>query len=220
LCAPFITSTIALGGCVVAMASAFLMRGRAMSATVAVMLAYACIGVVLWHLEETAYDRKLGTLYDAGAIKSNDPVTLEAVLVRAPEHTPDGVRLRADAKRIIHREREKEIEGRVELFLPLRDEESRNDYHALALGYGTRFRVLVRLKREEGRAIRASNPVSIGRGVLASKLGARSKALCSLSVWAMSACSARFVGWRSAGRSSHEVWMRPSRCGPLASSKR
>ncbi|MER3426562.1 MAG: DNA internalization-related competence protein ComEC/Rec2 [Pyrinomonas sp.] len=154
LCAPFITSTIALGGCVVAMASAFLMRGRAMSATVAVMLAYACIGVVLWHLEETAYDRKLGTLYDAGAIKSNDPVTLEAVLVRAPEHTPDGVRLRADAKRIIHREREKEIEGRVELFLPLRDEESRNDYHALALGYGTRFRVLVRLKREEG----ARNP--------------------------------------------------------------
>lgn len=167
LCAPFVASAVALAACFFATSCAILLRGRALVATVAVMAAYLCAGVAAWHLEEARAGRRLGALYERGLIPSGEPVALDGVLVRAPERAPDGVRLRVDARRIIYSGQERETAGEVELFLPLRDAAARDDYRALALGYGARVRALVRLKRETG----ARNPGVASRLDWARRLG-------------------------------------------------
>jgi competence protein ComEC len=124
-------------------------RLRASLATFFIALAFCCAGAAFW-LETTAVNaRRVQRLADEGITESGDPVEATGVLMNAPEVAPDGLYLTLRVEKLSLREREREAQGIVWLFVPVRDPAARMEYDALELRYGARVRVMTTLSRAE-----------------------------------------------------------------------
>ncbi|HEX7958027.1 MAG TPA: DUF4131 domain-containing protein, partial [Pyrinomonadaceae bacterium] len=129
---------------------AFLKKMDAAAARIGV-LAFACAGASLFSLEAKAAraETRLRSFYERGEIEPGEPVELTGVLEREPELAPGGLHLALRAEAVRHKSAESACVGRVELFAPVRDRASAEEYDALELRRGARVRVFAPLTREE-----------------------------------------------------------------------
>jgi competence protein ComEC len=137
---------LSLGG------AGFAFYRRQMAVSVGFLLV-SCVGagatLALLEQRREANANRVRNLYANGAAPEGAPVELTGVVDATPEHAPDGwyLLLRVEALRL--REQEHATGGYVALFAPVRDDEQRAAYAALALRYGARLRVAVRLEYAE-----------------------------------------------------------------------
>ena len=124
---------------------AFALRG---SSTAALLIfgAFAAAGVAAFQTEKTSRgEDQIRSLYDSGTIRSGDPVEIEGVMTGGPEPSNDGVFLTLASEKLVHGGRERDVTGRVRLFLP----DSASGTEQVDLRYGSRIRVPCDLKRED-----------------------------------------------------------------------
>src|SRR5262249_39102442 len=88
----------------------------------------------------------LETLFAEKIIAPDDPVELTGILVAPPEPAPESLYLDLEAERIRIQEKTIVVSGRARLML-MSAGVSKDEFAKLALDYGTRIRVLVRLER-------------------------------------------------------------------------
>jgi competence protein ComEC len=113
-------------------------------------LAFCLTGATLTLLEkERATAGRVQRLYDAGVIKSGEPVEVTGVLARAPEAAPDGFYLTLGVEKLRFKGEEREATGQVLLFAPVRERATQDQYEMLELCYGARVRVMTMLERTD-----------------------------------------------------------------------
>ncbi len=126
-------------------------RGQDVAAVGLLGLAFVGAGATLAILEkrnETNTNR-VRRLYETGVVPDGAAVELRGVLTDAPETAPDGIYLLLRVESLRFQETEHATGGFVALFAPVRDAEQRAGYAGLALRYGARVRVAVRLDYAE-----------------------------------------------------------------------
>lgn len=130
-------------------ASIQLVLGKKNSAvTVALLISFASAGALLSLAERTANTTsRLVSLYESKTISLDDPVELAGALMMPPEPAPIAYYLDVAAESIRVRDEIVPATGRVRLMISLSDDEARGEFDDLALDYGSRIRVLVRLER-------------------------------------------------------------------------
>jgi competence protein ComEC len=127
---------------------AFILRKNAMQATFALLFGFLCVGALLAQAErKEVKDTRLSRLFEARTISSGEPVELTGVLVAPPEPAPEACYLDVEAQSIRTADETVEATGRARLILALNEKDSSEAYKRLALDYGSRLRVLVRLER-------------------------------------------------------------------------
>ena len=89
-------------------------------------------------------------LYSSGAIKSGEPVELTGVLVNEPETARGLLYLNLKIESFRHKAQTKKATGLVRLVVPIKNNDSLNEYESLELRYGARIRVMVLIFTEEG----------------------------------------------------------------------
>ena len=148
---------IFLGGCLLAGAVSVVLVERSFG-VVFVLLAFFFGGAFLFQINEQAKPaNRLKTLYDTNQINSGDPIEIEGVLEGKPELAVGGVFFILKSDKAIYKNTGRKTAGRVRVFASIRDDEIKNEYDDLALGYGTRIRIACNLRREE----RFQNPGSV-----------------------------------------------------------
>lgn len=163
--APRVALCLTLLACFSILAALALKRRALTTATWLTIFAFASAGLTLAVVErETVKGDSLRRLYEGRSavgeenrgerIASGEPVELTGVLVRAPEWSPEGFRFELRVERLSFKSEERAVSGKVELFLPLRDDggsgyasAERAEYEALELRRGARVRVMVALTR-------------------------------------------------------------------------
>jgi competence protein ComEC len=127
---------------------ACILRKKAMSATLALLFGFLCVGGLLAQAErKEVKDSRLSRLFEARNIISGEPVELTGVLVAPPEPAPEAYYLDVEAQSIRTADETVAATGRARLILALDEKDSSEAYKHLALDYGSRLRVLVRLER-------------------------------------------------------------------------
>ncbi len=129
----------------------FFAKRRALAASLLVVVAFCAAGAALMIVEKrtAASGGRLSGLYDAGVIKSGDPLEVTGVVEREPEPAPDGLYLTLRVERLRFKGEERDCAGRVMLFAPVYDGAAREEYEALELRYGARVYVMAALKRAD-----------------------------------------------------------------------
>jgi competence protein ComEC len=123
------------------------------AATVALLISFTAAGAVLSRAERTSKSAsRLESLYESRVISPDDPVELTGTLATPPEPAPLAYFLEVDARSIRVRDQIVPATGRVRLMISPSDDESRTEFDDLALDYGARVRVLVRLERARSYA--------------------------------------------------------------------
>jgi competence protein ComEC len=123
------------------------------AATVALLISFAAAGALLSRAERTSKSAsRLESLYESKVITAGDPVELAGVLGAPPEPAPIAYYLDVDAQSIRVRDEVVPTTGRVRLMISPSDDEARTEFDDLALDYGARVRVLVRLERARSYA--------------------------------------------------------------------
>jgi competence protein ComEC len=127
----------------------FFVTKRDVCATSALLLAFVATGALLSLKERTATDTipRLKTIYESKIISPDEPVELTGTLAFPPEPAPGAVYLDLTTERLQVRGEPMLARGAVRLMLSTLDPEANNEFKNLALDYGSRFRVLVRLER-------------------------------------------------------------------------
>lgn len=92
---------------------------------------------------------RLRSVFEDGRIKTADPVEVEGVLLGKPEFAQSGYYLQVKAGKAFYKGAELPVTGTVRYFAPWRNDETRREYEALALQYGSRVRVAANLQRDE-----------------------------------------------------------------------
>ena len=125
-------------------------RNRA--STVALLLAFAATGTMLSLKERTEVDTtaRIRTLYESKTISSGEPVQLTGTLAAPPEPAPGAFYLDLRTEEIEMRGETFQIRGAVRLMVATADANARIEFADLALDYGSRIRVLVRLEQASG----------------------------------------------------------------------
>lgn len=127
------------------------------AAGVALMVSFAAAGALLSLAGRTGnMPSRLQSLCESKVISSDDPVELTGTLAAPPEPAPGAYYLDADAESIRVRDEVVPATGRARLMISSSDDEAQSGFARLALDYGSRIRVLVRLERARGY----SNPGS------------------------------------------------------------
>ena len=125
-------------------------RRRTLSACATLVAAFFFAGAALMILEKgSGTGGRVERLYEDGVIESGNPVEVTGVLERAPEPAPDGFYLTLKVEKLRFKDEEREASGRVLLFAPVLDRETKAEYELLELRYGARVRVMTALNRLE-----------------------------------------------------------------------
>jgi competence protein ComEC len=120
---------------------------------VALFISFAAAGALLSRAERTSKSAsRLENLYESRVISPDDPLELTGTLATPPEPAPLAFYLEVDARSIRVRDQVVPATGRVRLMISPSDDESRTEFDDLALDYGARVRVMVRLERARSYA--------------------------------------------------------------------
>lgn len=115
-------------------------------------------GGALWSINEEGEEGKevgkgesaVSRLFERGDLRSDEPVEIWGLLNTAPELAPDRIYLSIEVEKAATLGRELKASGVISVVAPFTDYESRLEYDALALDYGTRVRLLARLSNRGG----------------------------------------------------------------------
>jgi competence protein ComEC len=139
-------------GCV-ALSLKLLVGKRDAAATVALMIGFAAAGALLSLTERTKETAsRLESLYKSKIISPDDPVELTGTLAVPPEPAPGIFYLDLAAEQLRMTHGVMIVSGHARLMISLPDDYARREFASLALDYGSRIRVLVRLERARGYA--------------------------------------------------------------------
>src|SRR5713101_7152922 len=150
LWSPLLPPGIAVGVVLVIVSVWFLANGKLLLATLSVVGAFFCAGLVLSLIDSRpiATDR-IARLQDEGVIAPGDPVELTGVVFGEPEAAPQSFYLTLKAERIRFKGVERDASGTVFLLAPVREQKVAREYEALQLRHGARVRVMTALDRED-----------------------------------------------------------------------
>lgn len=119
-----------------------------LAATAALLISFVAGGALLSRAERTGKTAsRLTSLYESNVISADLPVEITGVLGAPPEPAPFAYYLDVDVQSIRARDEILAAAGRVRLMISLADDEARAEFDSLALDYGARVCVLVRLER-------------------------------------------------------------------------
>jgi competence protein ComEC len=125
----------------------FLLRKNSLS-TVAILAAFFSLGVALSFAHRTGIaESRLTRLFDQRILTPDTAVDLTGILALPPEPAPTVFYLDLDTESARVGDETISASGRVRLMINLIDSQSRDEFNRLALDYGSRVRVLVRLER-------------------------------------------------------------------------
>ena len=131
----------------------FLLARQSAASTVVLLLGFGFVGALLSSAERTTPNpSRLESLYEAKVVRPEVPVELTARLLAPPEPAPGAYYLDADAESIRDRNEVVPATGRARLMISVSDREAQSQFAGLALDYGSRIRVLVRLERARAYA--------------------------------------------------------------------
>ncbi len=104
-----------------------------------VLLGFVAAGGTLGSLQRaaTAHD-SLRALFECGEFEEEEPVELRGRVAVAPELAPDRIYLELELERAVSLQRHHRVSGRVRLVVPFSDPQSRVEYDALGIDYGSR----------------------------------------------------------------------------------
>lgn len=123
------------------------------SAAVALIIGFAFAGALLSLGERTSHSAaRLDRLFESKVISPDDPVELTGILAAPPEPGPGVYYLDLNAQEVRVRGGAMAAAGRARLILSTASGESQSEFERLALDYGSRIRVLVRLERARSYA--------------------------------------------------------------------
>ena len=134
--------------------SAILLLGKKdVLASVMLMIGIAAAGALLSLAERTEEPTsRLGRLYDSKIIGPDDPVVVTGTLAGPPEPAPGMFYLDLAAEQIRVRDEVRQVNGHARLVISPSGGEAQEAFRRLALEYGSRIRVLVRLERARAYA--------------------------------------------------------------------
>ncbi|HRH42979.1 MAG TPA: ComEC/Rec2 family competence protein [Pyrinomonadaceae bacterium] len=113
-------------------------------------LGFVSLGGLCLQVEKLSVaPNRLKVLCDSETLKSGEPFEIMGISQGNPELAVGGFFLIIKTESIVSKGVEQKISGNVRLFLPIRDEQTANEYEQLAIGYGTKLRVACELRREE-----------------------------------------------------------------------
>ena len=126
----------------------FIFDKKAASATLCLLFAFIFIGALLSYAERTKIaENRLQRLIEIGAIPINEPLDLTGVLAAPPEPAPDAYFLDLQTESVRSLQETTPVSGHLRLLLAPADEQAMQEYERLALDYGSRVLLLVRLER-------------------------------------------------------------------------
>lgn len=126
----------------------FALGRRSLAVSLVLLLGCAAAGALASFADRTgAGPTRLKSLFDSRTITEDDPVRLTGVLARPPEPAPRAFYLNVEAEAVELRGRVILASGRARLIVPVADELAAADFERLALDYGSRINLLVRLDR-------------------------------------------------------------------------
>lgn len=115
-----------------------------------IFVAFVAVGGLYFQIEnQSAADNRVKFLYDGGRIISGEPLEITGVVQSKPELAAGGFFLELQTERAIYKNERFEASGKIRLFAPVRDEQTRLEYERLNLQYGSIINVACRLRREE-----------------------------------------------------------------------
>lgn len=139
---PFAVSFVGLSIC-------FFFAKSDRATTGSLLLAFVATGAALSLKERTATDNppRLKTLYESKLISPDEPIELIGSLASPPEPAPGAAYLDLRAEELQVRRERMPVQGAVRLMLSALEPDASRELKELALDYGSRIRVLVRLER-------------------------------------------------------------------------
>lgn len=133
------------------MAAAVCLFRRQMSAIVLLFCGCFAIGGLLWAINEASAGKdSVQRLFELGDLKADEPVEIIGNLNTTPELAPERIYLSIKLEKVKSFGREQGASGLVRMVVPLKDQESRQDFDKLSLDYGKRVRVLGDLSNKHG----------------------------------------------------------------------
>jgi competence protein ComEC len=128
----------------------FLSNGKLLAATLLVVAALFCAGLVLSLIDSrpVAPDR-IARLHAEGVIALGEPVELTGVVSGELEPAPQSFYLTLKAERIRIKGVERAASGTVFLLAPVSEQQAAREYDAFQLRHGARVRVMTTLDRED-----------------------------------------------------------------------
>lgn len=114
-----------------------------------IFAAFFSVGGLFLQIEkQTIAETRIKKLYDGGRINSGEPVEIEGVLTTKPELAVGGFFLSLEAKRVVYKNAEIAVSGKVRLFASVPNDQIGVEYQNLNLNYGARIRLACNLRRE------------------------------------------------------------------------
>ncbi|MGA9771327.1 MAG: ComEC/Rec2 family competence protein [Blastocatellia bacterium] len=121
---------------------------KSAAATLALLAGFAAVGALLSQSERVSpTDSRLKRLFDERIITPDEAVELTGVLLAPPEPAPAARFLDVEAESVRAGGEDISASGCARLMISLPDGEAERQFNDLALDYGSRVRVLVRLER-------------------------------------------------------------------------
>ncbi|MEJ7698414.1 MAG: DUF4131 domain-containing protein [Pyrinomonadaceae bacterium] len=131
-----------------AVLSAFFIKQK--FALVLLFAAFFTAGGLTYQIEnKTPAPNRLKRIYDEKRIISGDPIEIEGVLQGKPELAASGFFLLLKTEKVIYKNSETKVSGKIRLFAAVQAEQIKNEYNRLNLNYGSRISLACRLRREE-----------------------------------------------------------------------
>ena len=122
--------------------------------TAAVVLLFGAVliaGGVLWTInEQSVGESRIRSLFECGELLAEEPVEVFGRLDAMPELAPERLYLSVAVETISTLKHQRQASGNVQFVVPLRDEDSRQEFDRLSLNYGTRVRLLAMLTDKRG----------------------------------------------------------------------
>jgi len=146
-------SVAALAVVSVVAAATLLLGKKDAGATLTLMIGFAAAGALLSLTERTdATASRLESLYDSRVISPDDPVELTGTLAAPPEPAPGMFYMDLAAEQLRVRDEVMLVSGHARLVISPSGDEAQTEFARLALDYGSRIRVQVRLERARAYA--------------------------------------------------------------------
>jgi competence protein ComEC len=115
-----------------------------------VIASFLALGFGCFQFEQAGVaENRIRRLFDAGNLVSGEPLEIEGELRGAPEPLPDGYFIVLQSEQAVARGAAIEVTGRVRIFVPLQNEQAKEDFSNLELSHGSRIRVACLLERED-----------------------------------------------------------------------
>ena len=135
---------------VTVLSAALLAIRKLVAASVLLILAFLCTGIVLaWCNDRAPAANRISRMCDEGFITPGDPVELTGTVKGEPEPAPQSFYLTLQAEQIRTKEFERAASGVVLLLARTGEQQVKTEYDALELRQGARIRVMTALDREE-----------------------------------------------------------------------